>query len=353
MARSDLLISLVRAASGGDRDMLKRVVETIVAEERLKRHNVLADRLAENLESISGQPSAAAMDERTRSLFYEVIPRKALEDLILPAEIRDVIGELVEEQHQADVLRKRGLEPRHRLLLAGMPGNGKTSVAEAVARQLMMPMIVIRYESLLRSYLGETSSRLASILDYVRTQRCVLFFDEFETIGKEHGNARESGEMKKIVSSLLLQMDRLPSHVVVIAASSYPEILDRVIWQRFQMRIELPAPKRSDIEDYIHAFRKKARVNFGYTDKAISEQLFGYNFSEIEEFCLDVTRRAVLEQQTDNAKTITSRKLKQWQDRYKLLNDSFHVSEIHMHAIKTELPGSTVEALINDMDKMG
>ncbi|MGP4763358.1 AAA family ATPase, partial [Klebsiella pneumoniae] len=89
---------------------------------------------------------------------------------------------------------------------------------------------------LIGSYLGETSGRLKAMLDYARTRRCVLFFDEFETLGKERGDTHETGEIKRVVSSLLLQLDDLPDYVVVVAASNHPELLDSAVWRRFQLR---------------------------------------------------------------------------------------------------------------------
>jgi SpoVK/Ycf46/Vps4 family AAA+-type ATPase len=93
--------------------------------------------------------------------------------------------ELIEEQHRLDLLRSHNLEPRHRVLLAGPPGNGKTSLAEVIATELMVPLLVVRYEAVIASYLGETAVRLARLFDHVRTCRAVLFFDEFDVVGKE------------------------------------------------------------------------------------------------------------------------------------------------------------------------
>lgn len=126
--------------------------------------------------------------------------------------------------------------------MTGEPGNGKTSLAEGIAHALAVPLVVARYDGLIASYLGETSSRLAKLFDYVRTRACVLFFDEFDTVGKERGDAHETGEIKRVVSSLLLQIDSLPSHVVVVTATNHPELLDRAVWRRFQLRLELPPP---------------------------------------------------------------------------------------------------------------
>ncbi|MBL4855550.1 MAG: ATP-binding protein, partial [Idiomarina sp.] len=83
---------------------------------------------------------------------------------------------MVEEQKRAELLHAYNLSPRNRILLAGPPGNGKTTLVEALAFELMCPLIVIRYESLIGSYLGETSTRIKNLLEYVKSQRCVLFF---------------------------------------------------------------------------------------------------------------------------------------------------------------------------------
>lgn len=82
-------------------------------------------------------------------------------------------------------------------------------------------------------------------MDYVSTRKCVLFFDEFETLGKERGDTHETGEIKRVVSSLLLQIDNLPSHVIVIGATNHPELLDRAVWRRFQIKISLPNSDKS------------------------------------------------------------------------------------------------------------
>ena len=110
-----------------------------------------------------------------------------------------------------------------------------TSLAEAIAEKLMLPFLTVRYENIIGSYLGETASRLVKLFDYVKTQSCVLFFDEFETIGKERGDTNETGEIKRVVSSLLMQMDNLPSYVIVIAATNHDVLLDKATWRRFQI----------------------------------------------------------------------------------------------------------------------
>ena len=316
MARADILISLVQSASRNDMVSFRKSVESMIAEERAKKHNILADRLASSLNNGSKNSISVRPNGEINDLVFEVIPQKNFEDLILNEQILKICREFIEEQHRAELLRSYGLEPRNRILLVGSPGNGKTSLAEALATNLMYPFFVIRYENLIGSYLGETASRLKKVFEYVQTRNCVLFFDEFDTIGKERGDTKETGEIKRVVSSLLLQMDRLPSYVVVITASNHPELLDRAVWRRFQIRLDLEAPDKKQIKCFIELFIKKTGIKLNYSIESLSERLSNYSFSEVEEFCTDVLRQAVLTHQQDNARNIISEKLKQWKTKF-------------------------------------
>jgi len=323
MARADLLVELLKSASNGDRLVFRKTAEALIQEEKSKGHRILADRLAKSLQPNAFTPARdLALKQNSsngqhKDLVYETTPERALDSLVLPGNIHDQMKEVVEEQHRAELLHAHNLRARNRLLFAGPPGNGKTSLAEALAFELMYPLVVVRYETLIGSYLGETSSRLKHLMDYARTQRCVLFFDEFETLGKERGDTHETGEIKRVVSSLLLQIDDLPDYVVVVAASNHPELLDRAVWRRFQVRVELPMPTRRQLTRYTESIGQRCRTNFGYAPETLAKHMLGLNFAEVEEFCLSVVRRAVLDKQTDNAKAITKLKLEQWRDRLK------------------------------------
>jgi SpoVK/Ycf46/Vps4 family AAA+-type ATPase len=316
MARADILINLIQSANRGDMVLFRRTAESLISEERKKKHTILADRLILALNNGSKNGAANRLSGKTDDLLFEVIPEKRLDDLILDEYIILMSKELIEEQHRVDLLHSYGIEPRNRILLAGLPGNGKTSLAEAIAAELMYPFFVIRYENLIGSFLGETGSRLQKVFDYAKTRNCVLFFDEFDTIGKERGDTKETGEIKRVVSSLLLQMDRLPSYVVVITASNHPELLDKAVWRRFQIRLDLQAPGKKDIEKYLEKFVQRTKINFNYNFKTIANKLAGYSFSETEDFCVDVLRQAVLSNKQNDSKSIVSEKLKQLKLRF-------------------------------------
>jgi SpoVK/Ycf46/Vps4 family AAA+-type ATPase len=222
----------------------------------------------------------------------------------------------VEEQHRADLLRSHNLEPRNRVLLAGPPGNGKTSLAEAIADALHIPFLVVRYEAVIGSYLGETAQRIGQVFEHARSRACVLFFDEFDAVGKEQGDLHETGEIKRVVSSLLLQIDALPSYVVVVTASNHPELLDRAVWRRFQIRLDLPMPKQGQIEEWFKRFEGRTGQTLGLSPRNLAQNLKGLSFAEIEDFGSDVLRRITLSGPGTDVKKIAGQCLNQWGNRF-------------------------------------
>lgn len=297
MTRGDLIISLVRAAVAGDRARVRAAAEALAANERAKNHHLLADRLQQALSAVTLSSAAAGPSSASppgKEAILEITPRIRLDELVLTLPVREAARQLVEEHARADVLRAHGLEPRHRVLLSGPPGNGKTSFAEAVAEALALPMFVVRYDVLVGSYLGETNARLRRLFDYVRTTPCVLFFDEFDALGKERGDIHETGEIKRVVSFLLMQIDHLPSWTIVVAATNHAELLDRAVWRRFQLRLAFPAPGPAEVAAFLAKQMDSWPERPRLPPERIARRLGAVSYAEVRDFCFDVRRRLVL-----------------------------------------------------------
>ena len=314
MARADLLCELIKYGLINDSTSFRKAAEALCAEERAKQHTVLAAKIDELLknarrpiakENLSSSPAIVRGNINEQSLFSEKVPQKRLDHIILPNHVRTACQDLINEQNRSDLLQSYGIEPRNKLLLIGPSGNGKTSLAEAIAEALMIPLLTVRYESIIGSYLGETASRLSKLFEYAKTRECVLFFDEFETLGKERGDVHETGEIKRVVSSLLMQIDALPSYVIAIAATNHDTLLDKAAWRRFQIRLEIPKPTRSSLEEYYRFFEKEKDFKFGLQPSTLAKKTLGISYAEAEEFALSVYRQYILSLPNDNVKEIT------------------------------------------------
>lgn len=321
MARSDLILSLVKAGVAGDATAARATAEKIAADERAKRHAGVADRIIKILETpVRGKTNGSAPGSGMRVRdgsggIRHSRPERSITQLYLPEGVRRACDELVEEQHRADLLRAHGLEPRHRVLLVGPPGNGKTSLAEALAFELAVPLFTVRYDAIITSYLGETAQRLRRLFDFIRTEPCVLFFDEFDAIGKERGDIHETGEIKRVVTTLLLQLDDLPPHCVLVGATNHSELLDRATWRRFQLSLELPPPSVKQLQRYVTNQLRSLSGTPGYTARRLISSIELNSFSEAEDFFMDVRRRAVLAQGSATLRSIIDGRVQAWNIR--------------------------------------
>lgn len=325
MARSDLIVDLVKAGVSGNAKNVRETAEAIAAEERAKKHTGVADRIVRALDTSHtsaqrGNSRGLKVRDGTSGIQRKESSRP-LSSLFLTKTVKDSCEELIEEQTRSDVLRAHGLEPRHRVLLVGPPGNGKTSLAESLAYELALPLFSVRYEAVVTSYLGETAQRLKRLFDYVRTEPCVLFFDEFDAIGKERGDLHETGEIKRVVTSLLLQLDDLPSYCVLVGATNHPELLDRATWRRFELKLELGKPDRDQFLSYFDNQLDMFETKPGYTAKRLVDAVEPTSFSEAEIFFQDVWRRHILEMGARELRSTIDDRVKAWNKRRVMMSE--------------------------------
>jgi AAA+ superfamily predicted ATPase len=147
-----------------------------------------------------------------------------------------------------------------------------------------------------------------------------LFFDEFDTVGKERGDTHETGEIKRVVSSLLMQIDDLPSYVVVIAATNHAELLDRAAWRRFQLRLDLPLPTQKQLVEFVASLAKRSSIALGVSPQMVARAIGKVSYSEAEEFVLDLARKQVLSLGGVSPEKIAQEQMKIWAARVKNTN---------------------------------
>ena len=303
---SRLVLHLAEAARRRDPWAITTALRALVQHEEKKK----GGGIAEHLRTLIPHAGDDARSRQALKYLDEIPPRLQLDDLMLDADVREACAELVIEQQKAGVLAGAGLSPRNRVLLTGPPGNGKTSLAEGIATALGRPFYSVGYDTLTGSYLGQTGGRLREVVDYVGSHECVALFDEFEAIGKERDDRDEVGEMKRVVASLLVQLERMPPSTVIVAATNHPGMLDRATWRRFQIRLELEAPDRKALTEYFESrCRKSPRLRLDASSAA--RTLEGASYAEAAEFCDDVERHGVLCPERDPAELFRQR-LARW-----------------------------------------
>ncbi len=201
-----------------------------------------------------------------------------------------VIGEraLLEE------LTKNDLKPTRTLLFTGVPGVGKTLSARWLASRLNRPLLTLDLSTVISSFLGRTGANLRHVLDYAKSVNSVLLLDEFDAIAKRRGDDTEIGELKRLVTVLLQEIDLWPSNRLLIAATNHGELLDRAVWRRFDMVLEFPLPNQSDLDrTIVQAFGGQDKLLGNWREHLI-ELSRGKSFSDIERLVNDIRRRSVV-----------------------------------------------------------
>ena len=315
MARGDQICNLVRYGLERDDVRFRQAVNVLLTEERSKHHDNIADKIEYFLKKVPeeknfiNQKMQALTSQAGENNLRAIEPKRKMDTLFLSDDVRQECQELILEHKRADFLRAHGVEPRNKILMIGPPGNGKTSLAEAIASELEVPLFLAKYEGLVSQYLGKTAANLAKAFDFVKNEPCVLFLDEFETLGSERSSQNETGEMRRVVGTLLTLMDMLPSHVVMTAATNHDSMLDSATWRRFQVKFKMEKPEIQNIEAWFRSFEKTREFNFGVSNSLLAEKLDGLSYAEVEEFALSVYRKYLLRLPVDRTKEITMEQL--------------------------------------------
>lgn len=226
-------------------------------------------------------PLPVDMDSRLELLKRDLKPSFD-SNIIWPKQVQANLNETLTEREKLDVLLEEGLNPTKSLLFVGPPGVGKTIAAKWLAAKLNRPLLTLDLSAVMSSYLGRTGGNIRVVLDYARSFPCVLLLDEFDSIAKRRDDSGEIGELKRLVTVLLQEIDSWPSSGLLVAATNHPELLDPAVWRRFDRVIEFPNPTISEIKNLISNLVGETLVesNSGLIE-TVSSICLGKSFSEV------------------------------------------------------------------------
>lgn len=109
-----------------------------------------------------------------------------------------------------------------------------------------------------------------------------------------------------------MQIDRLPSHVIVVCATNHAELLDRAAWRRFQLRLSLNSPSRAQATHFLETLSARLGGKLGLAPRTLADRLPGASYAELEQFAQGVRRRYVLALPDGKLDQIVRSCLDQW-----------------------------------------
>jgi ATP-dependent 26S proteasome regulatory subunit len=334
MARGDLIKDLFLSYKRGDDEAFLAVANVITEEERKKHHVVLANELTRILKNntpktvhpAKGLAPLPKDPDRGTPLMEVRWPNQPLEHLVLSGEQRDSLDMVMDEFRHWEILEMNGLAPSQKMLFCGPPGCGKTATAEAIACEMGLPLLYVRFDSVVSSLLGETSANLRRVFDYAITGSWVILFDEFDAVGRSRDDPTEHSELKRVVNAFLQLLDSFTGRSLIIAATNFEQSLDVALWRRFDEIIRFDKPTSEQLTYFLE--RRLFHLALPpETMQAATVSLQGMSFADVERVCLDVLKRLALEgrQQLIPA-LLTAAVARQQRRKHSLTRTEFSVS---------------------------
>ncbi|MCL7763928.1 ATP-binding protein [Polaribacter sp. Z014] len=315
MAAAEQIKSLIRSFREGDDSRFYATAMQIAAAEARKGRQELAEELKKliqdskkskiNERTLKRLPVNAAQKELNDLLEFSR-PDDKLKDMVLSTNLKKSLQRILDEQRQIEKLRQHNLFPRKKILLTGPPGCGKTMTARVISNELGIPLFVIRLDGLISRYMGESIAKLRLVFDTMKEFRAVYLFDEFDSIGTTRSQGNEVGEIKRVLNSFLLQIEKDDSNSLIIAATNIPENLDEALFRRFDDIINYPIPTEEQIFKYYKRELLKSELIADNALIELSKKSIGLNFSDLEKICQDFFKNIIVYgKETSNLEFIT------------------------------------------------
>ncbi len=334
MARADLLKRLFASHQKRDEAGFRSAAVELIEDERKKHHLMLANELlrilnngVRSLDRVEfsglGLDAVPVDSDRKTALLQVRNPERVLDDLVLGEGVKQAVVRVLRETQNSEILESHGLTPIRRALFCGPPGCGKTATAEAMASELGLPLLYVRFDAVVSSLLGETAANIRKVFDFASRGQWVLFFDEFDAIGRSRDDATEHGEIKRVVNSFLQLLDNFRGRSLVIAATNFEQALDPAIWRRFDDVVKFPKP---GVEELRLVFEKRIgglRFSSALLERVVQE-LEGGTHADAERMAIDIRKMCALEGIRAPRGVEVEAAIERWQARKEILRAVHH-----------------------------
>lgn len=304
MSNTKQILAMLKSRMEGNDEQFYSIALQVAAAEARKGRRSTAEEIRgavdEARSSKSRGPSVPISFAQPRGELESLIDfketRLKLSDVVLNDRIDQQLTDLIRQQVKRDWLREHGKSPNRRVLFIGPPGSGKTMTAEALAGELRLPLFVIRLESLITRFMGETASKLRLVFEETLNRRGVYLFDEFDAIGGSRSASNDVAEMRRVLNSFLQLMEQPnATDSILIGATNHPELLDPALLRRFDLISEFDMPSDDQIKALVKKYLKPLKYpRLAWKKIILSAQ--GLSQSEIARAAEDAVKTAILDE---------------------------------------------------------
>ena len=288
---------ILRLALGGQIDDLRLFLARMVRKYRSSLP-VLADSINTQLKTMPAQRSVLRKgslsadslanlpldEDSSHSLLKEVFDSREAPTPIFDKVLQNKLDQLILERCSLAKLQQKGLSPITSAIFTGPPGVGKTMAARWIASQLKLPLYILDLTTVMSSLLGKTGANLRSVLDFAKSRECVLFLDEIDSIAKSRNDSTDIGELKRLVTIILQEIENWPEKSLLLAATNFPDLIDSAVWRRFNTVIDFHFPGQDEIEKAIIFYSDDDINLIKKWDPILKISFLGKSYSCIESF---------------------------------------------------------------------
>lgn len=268
------LAKMVRKARKDDPELAKKIEELLKSEPT--RSNGIMRRAP------VGQSDVSLPQNSETPTLIKSFDGVSADKPLLVAGLEKQLAQVIAERAISEKLAAKGLKPTSSMIFDGLPGVGKTMTAHWLSIQLGLPFYVLDLTSVMSSLLGKTGSNLRAVIEFAKSTPCVLLLDEVDAIAKKRSDEADVGELKRLVTVMLQELENWPAEGMLIAATNHPELVDPAIWRRFDMEITFPHPDEKQLQEAVALFLGDDSAYFEKWLPLLVDSLKGNSYSNIK-----------------------------------------------------------------------
>jgi len=331
--KSQYIKDLFKSFINEDKQKFIEIARTIIAEERKLNHQLFANELKDIIEEAENKVNVVRDVDYSKSYKKSIpIPRdnekgfpllelKVFDldwsDLILNIETITQLKSIENGFWNKEILSTYGIKPKQKVLFYGVPGTGKTLTAKVLSSVLGFPLVYVRFDAIVSSYLGETATNLKKIFDFIEKGQWVVLLDEFDVVGKQRDDQYEHGEIKRVVNNFMQMLDSFNGESLILAATNHEQLLDPGLWRRFDDIIHFQLPNQDEREVLFHHYfktLKKKEIDY----QILSEISVGLSPADISQVVSECIRQMIIENKTEISTKLINRVVELFQKRKEL-----------------------------------